>query len=126
MLPARRWLGWFAAASVLLQGWLPVVVQASLLPSHRGERYAHDIPICSATTAAAATVPRPGQAPKCPVTHGAICLCAIFVSLLAPEPGPAPGPPPAIRSARRRLPTRLPVRSLPITPFGARAPPVFA
>ena len=121
MTPARRRLGWLAAASLLVHGWLPVVLGASLVAGDGGDRYAPDVPIC----AAAAASPRPSRGPECPVTHDPICLCAIFASCLTPESGPALAPPPALRSARRRLPTRRPVRSRPVAPFEARAPPAF-
>jgi hypothetical protein len=119
MTPARRRLGWLAAVSLLLHGWLPVVLGASLVAAHGGDRYAPDVPIC----AAAATSPRPAPGPVCPVSHDPICLCAVFASLLAPELGPAPAPPLAIRDARRRSRTRSPASSRPVALFEARAPP---
>ena len=81
MTPARRRLGWLTAASLLVHGWLPVVLGATLVASHGGDRYAPpDVPIC----AAAAASPRPSRGPECPVTHDQICLCAIFVGALTP------------------------------------------
>ncbi len=122
MTPARRRLGWLTAASLLVHGWLPVVLGATLVASHGGDRYAPpDVPIC----AAAAASPRPSRGPECPVTHDPICLCAIFVGALTPDSGPALAPPPALRSARLRLPNRPPVRSWPVALFEARAPPAF-
>jgi hypothetical protein len=122
MTPARRRLGWLTAASLLVHGWLPVVLGATLVASAGGDRYGPDVPICSA----AAAPPRPSRGPECPVTHDQICLCAIFTSCLTPESGPALAPPAALRSARLRLPTRPPVRSWPAARFEARAPPASA
>jgi hypothetical protein len=125
MTSARRRVGWLAALSLLLHGWLPVVLQASVTAGKAERRHSPDPPICSAAVASAATAPQPARGPECPVTHDPVCLCAIFASLLAPGPGATPGPPPAVRGARCRLPTRRPGRSRPIPPFEARAPPAF-
>ncbi len=126
MTPARRRLGWLAAASLLLQGWLTVVLQVAMVAGHGADRDAQDTPICSAAVAVAAASSRPTQGPECPITHDPICLCAIFANLLAPELGPAPTAPVAIRGARRRLRTQRRIRPRPVAPFEARAPPALA
>jgi hypothetical protein len=110
---------------LLLHGWLPVVLQASVVAGKVEGRYSPDAPICSAAVAGAATAPQPTRGPGCPVTDDPICLCAIFASLLAPDPGPTPAPPAAVRGARYRLPRRRPGRSRPVPPFQARAPPAL-
>jgi Protein of unknown function (DUF2946) len=125
MTPARRRFGWLAAVSLLLQGWLPILLQVAMVAGHGNDWDPQDTPICSAAAAVAAASPRPTRGPECPVTHDRICLCAIFANLLTPELGPAPTPPLVVRRARRRPPAQRPVRSRPVAPFEARAPPVF-
>jgi hypothetical protein len=107
--------GWLAVASLLLHGWLPIVIQIHLsdpqapASSHSG----------NGTDASAPS----GEAPECPVFHSAICLCATFVKLL-PAPGAlVPGAAFAARDRRGRFPARRPSRPRPPLPFDARAPP---
>jgi hypothetical protein len=124
MTSARRRVGWLAAASLLLHGWLPVVLQASVMAGKAEGRYSPDAPICSAALASTASAPQPTRGPECPVTHAPVCLCAIFASLLAPDPA-TPVPSEAVRGAGRRLPTRRLGHSRPVPLFEARAPPAF-
>jgi hypothetical protein len=125
MTRARRRFGWLTAVSLLLHGWLPVVLQASVTGAQAGHQDPTYVPICSAAVAGDAAASRPARGPECPVTHDPICLCAIFASLLAPDPGPTPAPPPVVRGAGRRFPRPRPLRSRPFAPFAARAPPAF-
>jgi len=118
MTAARRRFGRLAATSLLLHGWLPVVLAAPTTD-------AGDVPICSAPTVAPAASPRSGHGPECPFSHGPICLCGLFAQVLGPEPAPMPAPPSATGSARQRRPTRISVRSRPGPLFEARAPPVL-
>jgi hypothetical protein len=115
----RPLLGWLAAASLLLHGWLPILVQVSLVgDAIPPSEHAHH--------AGAADAPGPvpsGEGPECPLFHGAICLCATFAKLLSPAGGPAPG---ALRKAtgkRDRVPDRRRARPRRALPFEARAPP---
>jgi hypothetical protein len=125
MTSARRRVGWLAAVSLLLHGWLAVVLQASVMAGKADGRHSPDAPICSAAVASAATAAPPTRGPQCPVTDDPICLCAMFASLLAPDRGPTPAAPAAVRGTRCRLPTRRAGRSRPIPPFEARAPPAL-
>jgi hypothetical protein len=116
-----RSLGWLAAGSLLLHGWLPILLQVSLLTSEPdGQGHPHPT-----GTAAPAAAPA-GKSPQCPLFHSAICLCATFAKLI-----PAPRTPAVVRAAvcpgrRRRWPYQRAARPPRQLPFEARAPPVSA
>jgi hypothetical protein len=111
--------GWLALASLLLHGWLPIVIQAQLVAPEAGG-HAHR---ANAATAAPAAVPS-GEGPECPLFHSAICLCAAFVKLLPAWGAFAPGVALAARRRRSRFPGSGPSRPRPALLFDARAPPV--
>jgi hypothetical protein len=112
-------LGWLAAGSLLLHGWLPILLQVSLLSSAPDGHPHHAGP--------AAPAPAPaGKSPQCPLFQSAICLCATFAKLL-----PAPRAPVVVSAAvcaarRQRWPRAMPPRQPRQLPFEARAPPVSA
>jgi hypothetical protein len=114
-------LGWLAAGSLLVHGWLPILLQVSLLTSEPdGHGHPHHT-----GTAAPATTPA-GKGAECPLFHTAICLCATFTKLL-----PARGAPAVVRAsvrgARRLRPPRpMPPRQPRQLLFEARAPPASA
>jgi hypothetical protein len=111
--------GWLAVASLLLHGWLPIVIQIQLVAPEAGG-HAHS---GNAVAAAAPSGAPSGAGPKCPVFYSAVCLCATFVKLL-PAPGAlVPGAAFAARDRRGRFPARRPSRPRPPLPFDARAPP---
>ena len=123
MTPVRRRCGWLVTLTLLLHGWLPVVLGAALGAEEGAQRPVAGVFICSVTRAAAAS--RSTPVPVCPVTHDSICLCAIFVGCLSPESGPAVAPPMPVRAARLARPVPAPARALPVASFEARAPPAF-
>jgi hypothetical protein len=110
-----RLIGWLAVASLLLHGWVPIVIQIHLADPEAGA-YAHS------RNGPHASVPS-GEGPECPLLHSAICLCATFVKLLPAAGAPAPGVAFGARDRRGRFPARRPSRPRPALPFDARAPP---
>jgi hypothetical protein len=125
--PGRAWHlpGWLAAASLLLHGWLPILLQVSLLASEPGGHpHVHDAG--TADGAAAPGAAPSGKSPECPLFHGVICLCAAFAKLL-PAPGaPALARAPALAVRWRRRRHRGPPRQGRRLLFDARAPPASA
>jgi hypothetical protein len=120
---APRLLGWLAAASLLVHGWLPILLQVSLLASEPGGHgHVHDTGTADAAPGAAPS----GKTPECPLFHSAICLCATFAKLL-PAPGaPAVARAPALAARRRCWRRRRPPRQGRRLLFEARAPPASA
>jgi hypothetical protein len=122
----RRPVGWLVAIAILLQGWLPVLFQASLLAaqaSAHGDSQAHHAHHAGAP---AQSVPEPKPArkgPECPVLHSAVCLCAVLVKALPPADGGAVLAPATTRRVRDRFPSEK-RRTDCAAPFEARAPPV--
>jgi hypothetical protein len=122
----RRLVGWLVAISILLQGWLPVILQASLLAaeaSAHGDSQAHHAHHAGAP---AQGVPEPeptGKGPECPVLHSAVCLCAVLVKVLPPPAVGAVLAPATTRRARDRFRSEKPRRKDCAAPFEARAPP---
>jgi hypothetical protein len=113
-----RLLGWLAAGSLLLHGWLPILLQVSLLASEPGgQGHAHH-----AGTADPVAAPA-GKSPECPLFHSAICLCATFAKLLPAARAPAVARGPAIGARRRCWPRPMPPRQPRQLLFDARAPP---
>jgi hypothetical protein len=122
---APRLFGWLAAASLLVHGWVPILVQVSLLASEPvGHGHVH---VAGRADRAAAPGAAPsGKSPECPLFHGTICLCATFAKLL-PAPGaPAVARAPALAARRRRRPRGRPPRQGRRLLFDARAPPASA
>jgi hypothetical protein len=123
----RRPVGWLVAIAILLQGWLPVLLQASLLAaeaSAHGDSQAHHAHHAGAP---AQSVPEPGPAgkgPECPVLHSAVCLCAVLVKVLPPPAVGAAFAPATTRRVRDRFPSEKPRRTDGAAPFEARAPPL--
>ena len=116
-----RSLGWLAAGSLLLHGWLPILLQVSLLTSEPdGQGHPHH-----AGTAAPAAAPA-GKSPQCPLFHSAICLCATFAKLLSPLGAPAVAQSLAFAARRRRWPHQRAPRPPRQLLFEARAPPASA
>jgi hypothetical protein len=113
-------VGWLAIASLLLHGWLPIVIQAQLVAPEAG---GHAHRANAAGAAAPAAVPS-GEGPECPLLHSAICLCSAFVKLLPAGGAFAPGVAFAARRRRSRFPASRPSRPRPALLFDARAPPV--
>jgi hypothetical protein len=116
-----RLLGWLAAGSLLVHGWLPILLQVSLLTS---EPDGHG-PSHHAGAPAPAAAPG-GKSPECPLFHSAVCLCATFAKLL-----PAARAPEVVRASVRRARRQRWRRPMPPRPprqllFEARAPPVSA
>jgi hypothetical protein len=111
---APHLLAGLAAASLLLHGWLPILLQVSVLAPAAGA-HGH--------AAHARGAAPPGKSPECPLFHGAICLCASFAKLLPAPAGPAPARLPATRAARRRRAVRRPPPRRRTALFDARAPP---
>lgn len=107
-----RLFGWLAAISLLVHGWLPVVLQGYLAADHAAYRLAEAGP----------DLRRSGHGQECPVFHDPICLCAIFVTFLMPASAPVPAPG-IVRSARRRRFKSRPRRHRRGALFEARAPP---
>jgi hypothetical protein len=122
----RRRVGWLVAIAILLQGWLPVVLQASLLAaeaSAHGDSQGHHAHHAGAP---AQSVPEPapaGKGPECPVLHSAVCLCAVLVKVLPPPAVGAVLAPATTRRARGRFRSEKPRRKDCAAPFEARAPP---
>jgi hypothetical protein len=122
----RRPVGWLVAIAILLQGWLPVLLQASLLAaeaSAHGDTQAHHAHHAGAP---AQSVPEPapaGKSPECPVLHSAVCLCAVLVKVLPPAAVGTVLAPARTRRARDRFPAEKPRRKDYAAPFEARAPP---
>jgi hypothetical protein len=120
---ARSWrlrlLGWLAAGSLLLNGWLPVLLQASLLASAPGAHADH----AGTTDPAAAPA---GKSPECPLFHSAICLCATFAKLLPAPRAPVVSSAPVLGARRRRWPRWRPRQQGRQLLFDARAPPASA
>jgi hypothetical protein len=116
-----RSLGWLAAGSLLLHGWLPILLQVSLLTSEPdGHGHPHHT-----GTAAPATTPG-GKGAECPLFHSAICLCSTFAKLLL-----APRAPEVVRAfvrgvRRQRWRRSKPPRQTRHLLFEARAPPASA
>ena len=116
---AKILVGWLAVASLLLHGWLPIVIQIQLVAPEAGG-HAHSE---NAVAAVARPADPSGEGPKCPLFHSAICLCATFVKLL-PAPGAlVPGAAFAARDRRSGFPARRPSKRRPALLFDARAPP---
>jgi hypothetical protein len=121
----RRPVGWLVAIAILLQGWLPVLLQASLLAAEAsapGDSQAHHAHHAGAP-AQSVPEPAPGKGPECPVLHSAVCLCAVLVKVLPPPAVGAVPAPATTRRARDRLPSEKPRRKDCAAPFEARAPP---
>jgi hypothetical protein len=116
---AQGLVGWLAIASLLLHGWLPIVIQTELVAPEAGG-HAHR---ANAGAAAPVAVPS-GEGSECPLFHSAICLCAAFVKLLPAGRAPSAGAALAARRRRSRLPASRPSRPRPALLFDARAPPV--
>jgi hypothetical protein len=117
---AQGLCGWLAVASLLLHGWLPIVIQAQLVAPEAG---GHAHRANAAGAAAPAAVPS-GEGPECPLLHSAICLCAAFAKLLPAGGALSPGVAYAARRQRNRFPAQRPSRRRPALLFDARAPPV--
>jgi len=115
----QGWFGWLAIASLLLHGWLPIVLQVHLA-APEASRHAHHAHSADATPDA---VPS-GEGSECPLFHSAICLCAAFVKLLPASGASVPGAAAAARRRRGRFPASRLSRLRPALPFAARAPPV--
>jgi hypothetical protein len=116
---AQGLFDWLAIASLLLYGWLPIVLQIHLVaPEVSG--HGHHAKVAEAAPAA----DLPGEGRECPLFHSAICLCAAFVKLLATSGPSVRGAASAARRRRGRfLASRL-SRTRPALLFAARAPPV--
>ena len=99
-----RLLGWLAAAALLLNGWLPILLQGSLQAAAAGG-HGHGHHAAAAPGAAPS-----GKGPECPLFHSAICLCATFAKLLPAPTGPSPARPFAtpVRAAPLRHPQAAP------------------
>jgi hypothetical protein len=123
----RRPVGWLVALALLLHGWLPILIQVSVLSveaSAHGDSHAHHAHHAGAP---AHGVPDPAPAGKgldCPVLHGAICLCAVLVKVLPPPVIAVPFVAAMARAARGRYPARRAPRQRQVALFEARAPPV--
>ena len=116
-----RLFGWLAAGSLLLHGWLPILLQVSLLASAPGgPGHAHHAGTADPTAAPT------GKSPECPLFHTAVCLCAIFAKLLSPPGAPAVARSSAFAARRRRWPRQRPPRQGRQLLFDARAPPASA
>jgi hypothetical protein len=121
----RRPVGWLVAIAILLQGWLPVLLQASRLAAEAsapGDSQAHHAHHAGAP---AQSVPEPapaGKGPECPVLHSAVCLCAVLVKVLPPPAVGAVLAPAPTRRARDRFRSEKPRQKDRAAPFEARAP----
>ena len=117
-------LGWLVAIAILLHGWLPILLQVSLLTAEAGAQahgHAHH------AGAPAPTTPHPGptgKAPECRVLHSAVCLCAVLVKVLPPPVVAVPVAAAMATPARGRFAADKPSRRRRAAPLGARAPPV--
>ena len=116
---AQGWFGWLAVASLLLHGWLPIVLQVHLAAPEASMQAPH----AHSADATPAAVPS-GEGSECPLFHSAICLCAAFVKLLPPSGASVPGVAAAARHRRGRFPASRLSRPRPALLFAARAPPV--
>lgn len=118
---ARAACGWLVAISMLVHGWLPVLLQASFVSaaavSHAHDHHA-DAPAQTAPDAAPT-----GGGQECPVLGGAICLCAAFVKLLQTPALAAPLAAAPVRRARGRFAAGRPRRQRRAALFDPRAPP---
>ena len=124
---AQGWLGWLAIVSLLLHGWLPIVLQVHLaaIEVHRAPPEVHlAAPEVNRHAHFADAVAPSGEGSECPLFHSAICLCAAFVKLLAASGAPVSGIATAARRRRGRVPARRLSRPRPALLFAARAPPV--
>jgi Protein of unknown function (DUF2946) len=122
----RRPVCWLVAIAILLHGWLPILLQASLLSAEartHGDGQAHHAHHAGAP---AHSTPDPAPArkgPECPVLHSAVCLCAVLVKVLPPPVVVAPLAAATARRAGGRFPAQRPRRQARAAPFEARAPP---
>jgi hypothetical protein len=108
----------------MLYGWLPILLQVSLVSGHldgHADRQFEGAALDTTETAPA----RPGRSQECPLFHGAICLCAAFAKLLPAAGAPARVAALAARGARRRFPAGRSPRPRPALLFDARGPPFF-
>jgi hypothetical protein len=115
-----RLIGWLAAVSLLVHGWLPILLQVHLAAAEVGGHAYH---ANAADGAAPSQVPS-GEGPECPLFHGSICLCATFVKLLSAPGASTPVAASVVRDKRGRFPASRPPRQRPNLLFDARAPPV--
>jgi hypothetical protein len=121
-----RLVGWLVAIAILLQGWLPVLLQASLLAAEASAHVDSQAQHAHHAGAPAQNVPEPapvGKGPECPVLHSAVCLCAVLVKVLPPPAVGAVLAPATTRRARDRLPSGKLRRKDYAASFEARAPP---
>jgi Protein of unknown function (DUF2946) len=122
----RAVCGWLVAIAMLAHGWMPVLLQASLITAEAdAHAHAHAHHTGEPAKAAPGTAPH-GKSQECPLLGSAICLCAVLVKVLPPPLVAVPLVAAMARSARSRIPaTRPPRPGLPAL-FDARAPPVSA
>ncbi|HEX5079687.1 MAG TPA: hypothetical protein VFV80_11100 [Geminicoccaceae bacterium] len=120
--PARRraggLAGGFAVAALLLQGWVPVLLQTHLASREAVGHARHGAAGAMPTSAPSRTLP------ECPLFHGPVCLCALFVSFVPAPAIPLPQAGAPVQLARSRFAAARPRRQRRAARFDRRAPPL--